>query len=69
MAEPLPLNTADFAWPDQARNPLWMKKRRQRHHSVFTPDLIDAAGEPTRQAVDQVTAFLRECLIEERAIA
>ena len=36
-----------------------MKARGKPPHSVFTGDLIDAAGEPTRQAVDEVIAFFR----------
>jgi predicted MPP superfamily phosphohydrolase len=31
-------------------------------HSVFTGDLIDAAGEPTREAVDEVIAHLKAAL-------
>jgi hypothetical protein len=31
-------------------------------HSVLTNHLIDAAGEPTREAVDRTLAFLKEQL-------
>jgi dienelactone hydrolase len=41
--------------PDEAGNP----KGRKPPHSVFTGDLIDAAGEPTRKAVDEVIGFFR----------
>jgi dienelactone hydrolase len=48
--------------PDSAGNPLGMKGRGKPPHSVFTGDLIDAAGEPTRKAVDEVIAFFKERL-------
>lgn len=41
--------------PDSAGNPAG----RKPPHSVFTGDLIDAAGEPTRRAVDEVISFFR----------
>lgn len=41
--------------PDEAGNPAG----RKPPHSVFTGDLIDAAGEPTRKAVDEVIGFFR----------
>jgi dienelactone hydrolase len=41
--------------PDEAGNPAG----RKPSHSVFTGDLIDAAGEPTRKAVDEVIGFFR----------
>ncbi len=44
--------------PDSAGNP----NGRKPPHSVFTTELIDAAGEPTRLAVDEVIAFFRERL-------
>lgn len=44
--------------PDGAANP----KGRKPPHSVFTTELIDAAGQPTRAAVDEVIGFLRERL-------
>ena len=47
------------ALPDACGNPDGMKARGKPPHSVFTGDLIDAAGEPTRQAVDEVIAFFR----------
>ncbi len=33
-------------------------------HSVLTEDLIDEVGQPTRDALDQVLAFLRERLVD-----
>jgi hypothetical protein len=44
--------------PDSAGNP----NARMPPHSVFTTDLIDAQGQPTRAAVDEVIAFFRERL-------
>ena len=44
--------------PDSAGNPAG----RKPPHSVFTGDLIDAAGQPTRAAVDEVIGFLRQRL-------
>lgn len=44
--------------PDSAANP----KGRRPPHSVFTTELIDAAGQPTRTAVDEVIGFFRERL-------
>jgi len=48
--------------PDSAGNPSGMKARGKPPHSVFTGDLIDAAGEPTRVAADEVIAFFRRTL-------
>lgn len=48
--------------PDSAGHPGGMKARGKPPHSVFTGDLIDAPGEPTRAAVDEVIAFFREAL-------
>ena len=48
--------------PDSAGNPAGMKARGKPPHSVFTGDLIDAAGEPTRTAVDEVIGFFRDAL-------
>ena len=45
--------------PDSAANPAGMASRGKPPHSVFTADLIDAAGEPTRHAADEVIAFFR----------
>lgn len=45
--------------PDEAGNPAG----RKPPHSVFTGDLIDSAGEPTRKAVDEVIAFFRAKLL------
>ncbi|OAF07747.1 hypothetical protein AYJ54_16710 [Bradyrhizobium centrolobii] len=44
--------------PDSAANP----KGRKPPHSLFTTELIDAAGQPTRAAVDEVIGFFRERL-------
>lgn len=49
--------------PDGAANPSGMKARGKPPHSVFTGDLIDAPGQPTRAAVDEVIAFFRETLL------
>jgi dienelactone hydrolase len=49
--------------PDSAGNPAGMKAQGKPPHSVFTLDLIDAAGEPTRQAVDDVIAFFKQKLL------
>ena len=48
--------------PDSAGNPAGMKSEGKPPHSVLTRDLIDAAGEPTRAAVDEIIAFMRERL-------
>jgi dienelactone hydrolase len=48
--------------PDSAGNPSGMKARGKPPHSVFTGDLIDAPGQPTRAAVDEVIAFFRATL-------
>jgi hypothetical protein len=50
--------------PDGAANPAGMKARGKAPHSVFTGDLIDAPGQPTRGAVDEVIAFFRNALLE-----
>jgi len=46
--------------PDSAGNPAGMKARGKAPHSVFTGDLIDEPGEPTREAVNAVIAFFRK---------
>jgi dienelactone hydrolase len=48
--------------PDSAGNPAGFKAQGKPPHSVFTGDLIDARGEPTRAAVDEVIAFFRKAL-------
>lgn len=48
--------------PDSAGNPAGMKARGKPPHSVLTGDLIDGPGQPTRAAVDEVIAFLRQVL-------
>jgi hypothetical protein len=45
--------------PDATANP----DGRKPPHGVFTTELIDAAGQPTRTAVDEVIAFFRERLV------
>jgi dienelactone hydrolase len=44
--------------PDSAGNPAGL----QPPHSVFTSGLIDAAGQPTREAANEVIGFFRERL-------
>jgi dienelactone hydrolase len=44
-------------------NPHGIKKRA---HSVLTLDLVDEPSHPTRAALDQVLAFLKERLVRER---
>jgi dienelactone hydrolase len=48
--------------PDACGNPAGMRSQGKKPHSVFTVDLVDAPGEPTRNAVDEVIAFFREKL-------
>jgi dienelactone hydrolase len=48
--------------PDSAANPNGMVSDGKPPHSVFTRDLIDAADEPTRQAADEVIAYLQSVL-------
>jgi dienelactone hydrolase len=55
--------------PDVAGNPAGMKARGKPPHSVFTGDLIDAAGQPTRAAADEVIAFFRRTLLQPDAAA
>jgi dienelactone hydrolase len=55
--------------PDGAGNPAGMKARGKPPHSVFTGDLIDAPGQPTRAAVDEVIAFFRGALQEPQPAA
>ena len=49
--------------PDACGNPDGMRKRGKPPHSVLTRDLIDAAGEPTRAAVDAIIAALTDRLL------
>jgi len=49
--------------PDACGNPDGMRAQGKPPHSVLTRDLIDAAGEPTRAAVDQIIAALAERLL------
>lgn len=55
--------------PDAAGNPAGMKARGKPPHSVFTGDLIDAAGQPTRAAADEVIAFFRKTLQQPQPAA
>jgi len=49
--------------PDVGANPNGTRaKARKPPHSVFTGDLIDEPGEPTREAVNEVIAFFRDRL-------
>ena len=48
--------------PDACGNPAGMKAQGKAPHSVFTGDLIDAPGEATRQAVDEVIGFFKDRL-------
>ncbi len=48
--------------PQSAGNPAGLRAQGRPAHSVFTTDLVDAAGEPTRRAADEVIAFFRERL-------
>ncbi len=48
--------------PDACANPAGMPARGKPPHSVFTADLIDAKGERTREAANEVIAFFREKL-------
>ena len=49
--------------PDSVANPAGMKAQGRPPHSVFTGDLVDAPGEPTRAAVDELIQFYRERLL------
>ena len=48
--------------PDSAANPAGMNAQGKPPHSVFTLDLIDQAGQPTRDAADEVIAFFKDAL-------
>lgn len=48
--------------PDSAGNPNGMASEGKPPHSVFTRDLIDADGEPTRRAADEVIAHFQAIL-------
>jgi hypothetical protein len=51
--------------PDACGNPAGMRSRLKPPHSVFTIDLIDAPGEPTKAAVDEIIAYFREKLVAQ----
>jgi dienelactone hydrolase len=53
---------ADTELPDTAANPAGRKAQGKAPHSVFTSDLIDAPGQLTRRAVDDVVAFFHKAL-------
>jgi hypothetical protein len=55
--------------PDSAGNPSGMKAQGKPPHSVFTGDLIDAPGQPTRAAADEVITFFRRALHEPQPTA
>ena len=40
-----------------------MKKLGRPPHSVFTGDLIDAPGEPTKLAADELIGFYKQRLL------
>lgn len=48
--------------PDTAGNPNGWKAKGRPPHSVFTADLIDEAGQPTREAVNEIIAFFQHAL-------
>ncbi len=48
--------------PQSAGNPNGLKAQGRAAHSVFTTDLVDADGEPTKAAADSVIAWFRERL-------
>ncbi len=48
--------------PDSTASPDGMLSEGKPPHSVFTRDLIDAAGEPTRQAADDIIAWFQAIL-------
>lgn len=48
--------------PDSAGNPDGMLSEGRPPHSVFTRDLVDTDGAPTREKADEVIAFFREAL-------
>ncbi len=48
--------------PDSCGNPAGMISEGKPPHSVVTRDLIDAAGEPTRAAADEIIAHFRAIL-------
>ncbi len=48
---------AGIVLPDSAGHPAGFRAQGKPPHSVLTGDLIDAAGEPTRAAVDEILAF------------
>ena len=49
--------------PQSAGNPRGLKAQGRPAHSVFTTDLIDAEGEPTKQAAEAVIGFFKDRLI------
>jgi dienelactone hydrolase len=48
--------------PDNAGNPNGLKARGRAPHSVFTTDLIDERGQPTREAVNEIIGFFQGAL-------
>jgi dienelactone hydrolase len=48
--------------PDNAGNPKGLKAKGRPPHSVFTGDLIDEAGQPTREAVNEIIAYFKQAL-------
>lgn len=48
--------------PDACGNPDGLRAQGRPPHSVVTGDLIDAPGEPTREAANEIITFFRERL-------
>ena len=48
--------------PDDAGNADGLKSEGRAPHSVFTTDLIDETGQPTREAVNEIIAFFQHAL-------
>jgi dienelactone hydrolase len=48
--------------PANAANPNGLKAQGRPPHSVFTIDLIDESGQPTREAVNEIIAFFQRVL-------
>jgi dienelactone hydrolase len=59
LREALGTGFAGVELPDAAGSPDGMRARGKPPHSVFTGDLIDAEGAPTRRAVAEVIAFFQ----------
>ena len=62
MGAPLVTDISGKEIPDNAGNPNGLKAKGRPPHSVFTTDLIDEAGQPTREAVNEIIAFFQRVL-------